>query len=108
MGCPDTRVCTLGGQANSGKNKNGSQFFVTLKAAKHLDGKHVVFGRLVEGMAVLREMEAAGSKDGTPSVEVQVVDCGQLPVRCACDARLNFQYSYIFNTYIQYSATLGV
>ena len=97
MGRPDTRVCTLGGQANSGKNKNGSQFFVTLKAAKHLDGKHVVFGRLVEGLAVLREMEAAGSKDGTPSVEVQVVDCGQLPVRCACDARLNFQYSYIFN-----------
>jgi hypothetical protein len=61
---------------------------VTLKATKHLDGKHVVFGRLVEGMAVLREMEAVGAKDGTPSKEVVLVDCGQLPVRCAPRARV--------------------
>lgn len=68
-------------QANSGKNSNGSQFFITLKATKHLDGKHVVFGRLVEGEAVLRRMEAVGSKSGAPSKEVTVVDCGQLEVR---------------------------
>eukprot|EP00667_Euglena_gracilis_P032745 EG_transcript_51269 len=39
--------------ANSGKDSNGSQFFVTLKATPHLNGKHVVFGQLVSGMEVL-------------------------------------------------------
>ena len=69
-----------GKQANSGANKNGSQFFITLKATKQLDGKHVVFGRLVEGLPLLREIEAVGSKAGAPSTEVLVVDCGQLEV----------------------------
>ena len=43
--------------ANSGKNTNGSQFFITFRKAEHLDGKHVVFGRVVEGMELLRECE---------------------------------------------------
>merc|ERR1712228_640782 len=43
--------------ANSGPNKNGSQFFILYQAAKHLDGKHSVFGRLVGGMDVLNRME---------------------------------------------------
>ena len=50
--------------ANAGPHTNGSQFFVTLARAPHLDGKHVAFGRLVEGGAVLRKLEALGDDDG--------------------------------------------
>lgn len=65
-------------QANSGKNTNSSQFFVTLKKTAHLDGKHVVFGAVVEGMDVVRQMEAAGSKDGKPTSLVEITESGQL------------------------------
>jgi cyclophilin family peptidyl-prolyl cis-trans isomerase len=69
--------------ANSGKaHTNTSQFFFTLseKGAPALDGKHVVFGRVVEGLAVLRKIdEAAGDEDGKPPREVvAIADCGEL------------------------------
>lgn len=63
--------------ANAGKNTNGSQFFITLAAAPHLDGKHVVFGQVVEGMAVVRQMEALGSKEGETSKRIVIKQCGQ-------------------------------
>jgi peptidyl-prolyl isomerase H (cyclophilin H) len=44
-------------QANSGPNTNGSQFFITCAPAEFLDGKHVVFGRVVEGMLTVRKVE---------------------------------------------------
>ncbi|TRZ01900.1 hypothetical protein DNTS_014860 [Danionella cerebrum] len=63
--------------ANSGANSNGSQFFITVDKTDWLDGKHVVFGELVEGMDVLRSMEAQGTKDGKPKQKVIISNCGE-------------------------------
>jgi peptidylprolyl isomerase len=64
--------------ANSGPNTNGSQFFICTKSTPHLNGKHVVFGKVVEGMDVLRKMEAQGSSDGKTKNKVTIKDCGQV------------------------------
>lgn len=65
--------------ANSGPNSNGCQFFVTFDAAPHLDGKHVVFGRVVEGLSILRTIEKVPrSPDDAPKIPVTVLECGQL------------------------------
>lgn len=56
--------------ANSGKDTNGSQFFLCFAAASHLDGKHAVFGRVVKGLEVLDRLEAIGSESGKPSERV--------------------------------------
>jgi len=65
--------------ANSGKNSNTSQFFLTLAPNPKLDGKHVVFGRVVEGLGVLERIDSeAASEDGSPRVEVTIADCGTL------------------------------
>ncbi|KAK6474337.1 peptidyl-prolyl cis-trans isomerase E [Huso huso] len=63
--------------ANSGPNSNGSQFFITCDKTDWLDGKHVVFGELMEGLEVLRAMEAQGSKDGKTKQKVIISDCGE-------------------------------
>jgi cyclophilin family peptidyl-prolyl cis-trans isomerase len=64
--------------ANSGKNTNGSQFFICTAATPHLDGKHVVFGKIVEGMEVIKMMESHGSESGATDKPVMIADCGQL------------------------------
>lgn len=63
--------------ANSGRNTNGSQFFICTKEADWLDEKHVVFGKVVEGLNVVDEIEKVGSRNGKPSKPVVITDCGQ-------------------------------
>ena len=64
--------------ANSGPNTNGSQFFITTITTSWLDGKHVVFGKVTEGMDVVKAVEAIGSGSGSPAKEVKIVDSGEL------------------------------
>merc|ERR1711966_417635 len=64
--------------ANAGPNTNGSQFFLCTVKTEWLDGKHCVFGQVVEGMEVVKALEAVGSQSGATSKPVVVADCGQL------------------------------
>jgi len=64
--------------ANAGPNTNGSQFFLCTVATPWLDGKHVVFGSVVEGMDVVKKMEALGSQSGQTKAKIIVADCGEL------------------------------
>ena len=64
--------------ANAGPNTNGSQFFLCTVKTDWLDGKHVVFGSVTEGMDVVQKIEAVGSQSGTTSKPVEISDAGQL------------------------------
>jgi cyclophilin family peptidyl-prolyl cis-trans isomerase len=64
--------------ANAGRNTNGSQFFITTAVTPWLDGKHVVFGEVCDGLDLLRAIEARGSRSGKPSATVVIADCGEL------------------------------
>ena len=65
--------------ANAGKNTNGSQFFITFVKTPHLDGKHVVFGRVEKGQETLRKMERTPTNNNDrPKKNIVIVKCGQL------------------------------
>merc|ERR1711906_84376 len=64
--------------ANAGPNTNGSQFFLCTVKTAWLDGKHCVFGSVVEGMDVVKKIEGVGSQSGKTSKPVVIADCGQL------------------------------
>lgn len=64
--------------ANAGPNTNGSQFFITTVKTAWLDGKHVVFGKILEGEDVVKRVEGVGSNSGTTSKPVTIKDSGEL------------------------------
>ncbi|KAF1750972.1 hypothetical protein GCK72_017523 [Caenorhabditis remanei] len=64
--------------ANAGPNTNGSQFFICTVDTPWLDGGHVVFGQVTDGMSVVKKVEQIGSRSGTPTKVVTISDCGEL------------------------------
>ncbi|WP_084628971.1 peptidylprolyl isomerase [Neptunomonas japonica] len=67
--------------ANSGPDTNGSQFFITFAKTPWLDGRHTVFGKVLDGIDVLKKVEKLKTdRSNTPQQEVQITDSGALPV----------------------------
>jgi ATP-dependent RNA helicase DDX18/HAS1 len=73
--------------ANAGKNTNGSQFFITFDSTPHLDGKHVVFGKVLSGKDVVRALERVGTGGGKPARPARIVDCGEVKAQAQAQAQ---------------------
>jgi peptidyl-prolyl isomerase G (cyclophilin G) len=68
--------------ANNGRNMNSSKFFITLKPCPHLDGSHVVFGQVIEGMEIIRQMgRVPTDAKGKPRTRISIFDCGDMDTR---------------------------
>lgn len=64
---------------NTGPDSNTSLFFICLTETPWLDGRHVVFGTVIEGMEVVRKMESRGTESGRVMGSVKIMNCGELP-----------------------------
>ena len=66
--------------ANAGKNTNGSQFFITTVKTEWLNGRHVVFGKVLKNYKFIEKIEGLGSSSGKPAKTVKIIDSGELPL----------------------------
>ncbi|XP_076951827.1 uncharacterized protein LOC143625373 [Bidens hawaiensis] len=64
--------------ANFGANTNGSQFFISFRRQRFLDGCHVVFGKVIKGLETVQNIEKMGTPSGKPKGLVEITDCGEI------------------------------